>query len=144
MHNTQGSIIHEYNPLEFANWGYNKDNDSPMVLYHKHNTPKKIMTIIVEGDYLKLVEEKTMLVGCITVEKTWRNIWEKKINNYQIKQTDEVESSLRVLQGLDEASTLDEELLKTLNQRIEQVKSKMFEQQDKSPEPSEKTEEQQT
>ena len=102
------------------------------------------MTIIFEGDYLKLVAEKAMLVACITVEKTWRNIWEKKINNYQIKQTDEVESSLRVLQGLDEASTLDEELLKTLNQRIEQVKSKMFEQQDKSPEPSEKTEEQQT
>ncbi len=142
MHNTQGSITHKYNPLEFANWYYRNNSDSPMVLYHKHNTPKKIMTIIVEGDYLKLVEEKTMLVGCITVEKTWRNIWEKKINNFHIKQIDEIEFPLRVLQGLDEASTLDEELLKILNQRIDNVRSNMFEQQDKSSEPSEITKKQ--
>ena len=133
----------EYIPGAIALIYYNRNNRE-ICENHSHHNPEKVMDLIQKGTFLELTEELASHEGCVAAFKNFKKSSEKKVkrDKYRDKYTSGICArigDIATIQVATKGISSDTKMMGLLEKRIEQVISKMFEQQDKSSESSEKT-----
>ena len=128
----------EYKPGAIARIFEQKKN---LDVIHSHHKPEDVMDLIQKGTFSELTEAFSSYEGCIAAFKE-----SKKSIDICLKRRDYSNSfpesrDIAKIQVLTQGISSDTIMMGLLKKRIEQVKLNMFEQQDKSSESPQKTEE---
>ena len=108
---------------------------------HSHHNREDVINLIQKGTFLELTEELAMHEGCIAAFKEFKKLLSKCIKQDKYSDSSKKEADIAKIQAATQGISSDTIMMGLLEKKIKQLTSDMFEQQDKSPEPSEKTEE---
>ena len=134
----------EYKPGAIAKVGIcalNYPGEKTTNAIHSHHAPEKIMDLMQKGTFLELTEELASHEGCIAAFKNFKKSSEKRVKRDKYSSDFCARDDISKIQVLTQGISSDTKMMDVLKKRIEQLTSNMFEQQDKSPESSEKTKE---